>query len=247
MRLPESVISRFQAAFFRTFARGAGKMAFFKQWKMWQMIVSIDIDAQKTFTPLCPDELPIVGGDEIVGELNAQAALADWRVMTKDAHTLAAKWLCQNRADIGKPTGLINADVKWVAHAIVGSYGYELLDGLPRETDYDFCVWKGTSPELHPYGACFHDLQEKISTGLLEWLHQRQAQTLIVGGLATDYCVKTTVLQLLRGGNWRVLLNRAACRGIAPETTEAAWQEMAQHGAIILDNAVAIADYIQAA
>ncbi len=44
--------------------------------------------------------------------------------------------------------------------------------------------------------------------------------------LATDYCVKTTVLQLLKGGNWQVIVNEAACRGIAPDTIETAWQEM---------------------
>lgn len=57
------------------------------------MIVSIDVDAQKTFTPLCPKELPVNEGHLIVEELNAQAALADLRVMTKDAHHMAAKWL----------------------------------------------------------------------------------------------------------------------------------------------------------
>ncbi len=45
------------------------------------MIVSIDVDAQKTFTPLCPKELPVNEGHLIVEELNAQAALADLRVM----------------------------------------------------------------------------------------------------------------------------------------------------------------------
>lgn len=206
------------------------------------MIVAIDVDAQKTFTPLCPDELPIAGGDEIVNELNAQAALAHLRVMTKDAHTPSAKWLCTQRNDIGTPTGLPNADCHWVAHAMVGSYGYELLDGLPNEIDYDFCVWKGTSPDLHPYGACFHDFQEKLSTGLMEWLHKQNASILIVGGLATDFCVKTTVLQLLNGGNWQVWVNQAACRGIDPTLTEAAWQTMQQHGAKLFHNAQHIAD-----
>ena len=64
------------------------------------MIVSIDVDAQKTFTPLCPQELPVAGGDEIVAELNAQAALADLRVMTNDAHGPAAKWLVDNPVDM---------------------------------------------------------------------------------------------------------------------------------------------------
>lgn len=209
------------------------------------MIVSIDVDAQKTFTPLLPDELPIDEGDKIVAELNAQAALADLRVMSKDAHSPAAHWLVDSRDKMMQPTGLPHADITWVAHAIVGSEGYELLDGLPQSTDYDYCVWKGVDPALHPYGACYHDLDEKLSTGLIEWLTVRGATTLIIGGLATDYCVKTTVLQLLRGGDWRVLVNRAACRGIAPETVAAAWQSMQQHGAIVLDNAQEIAQYLQ--
>lgn len=211
------------------------------------MIAAIDVDAQKTFTPLCPNELPVAGGDEIVSELNAQAQYADLRVMTKDAHTLEAKWLCADHSQMGQPTGLPDADQTWVAHAIVGTYGFELLDGLPAESEYDFCVWKGTSPELHPYGACFHDLKEQRSTGLIEWLHSQQVDTVIVGGLATDYCVKTTVLQLLQHSGIKVLVNRAACRGIAADTCEQAWAQMAQQGAVILDDAAAVGEYLSGA
>ena len=209
------------------------------------MIVSIDVDAQKTFSPLCPQELPVAEGDTIGAELNAQAALADLRVMSKDAHSPSAKWIVDKAVDMLQPTGLPNADLTWVPHAIVGTPGFELLDGLPAATGYDYCVWKGVDPEFHPYGACFHDIDEKLSTGLLEWLHSKQAQTVIVGGLATDYCVKTTVLQLLKGGAWQVIVNAAACRGIAPDTTEAAWNEMMAHGAIVLENAAKISEYIK--
>ena len=208
------------------------------------MIVSIDVDAQKTFTPLCPQELPVFGGDEIADELNAQAALADLRVRTKDAHSPAAKWLVDNPNNMLKPTGLPNADITWVAHAIVGSKGFDLLDGLPDCTDYDYCVWKGVDPQLHPYGACFHDIEEKLSTGLLEWLHSKDVTTIIVGGLATDYCVNITVLQLLKNGAWQVLVNEAACRGIAADTVAAAWHEMRQQGAVVLADAAAIQRYL---
>ncbi|KPN70764.1 nicotinamidase [Neisseria sp. 83E34] len=209
------------------------------------MIVSIDVDAQKTFTPLCPQELPVAEGDKIVDELNAQAALADLRVMTKDAHSPAARWLVDNYVDMLKPTGLKNADLTWVAHAMVGTEGYELLDGLPDLSGYNYCVWKGVDPQLHPYGACFHDIEERLSTGLIEWLTLQNTNTVIVGGLATDYCVKTTVLQLLKGGKWRVIVNAAACRGIAPETVEAAWQEMKAQGAVVLENAESIEIYLK--
>ncbi len=50
------------------------------------IIASLDIDAQKGFTPLCPNELPVAGGDTIVAALNAQAALATLRAGSKDAH-----------------------------------------------------------------------------------------------------------------------------------------------------------------
>ncbi|WP_274585775.1 nicotinamidase [Neisseria leonii] len=208
-------------------------------------IVSIDVDAQKTFTPLCPTELPVPEGDTIAAELNAQAALAGWRVMTKDAHHTGAAWLVDNPVDMLKSTGLPNADLTWVSHAMVGSVGYELLDGLPDLDGYDYCVWKGVDPQLHPYGACFHDIEERLSTGLVEWLRSKAADVLLVGGLATDYCVKHTVLQLLRAGKWLVIVNASACRGIAPDTIEAAWTEMIEAGAVVLENAEAIKDYLK--
>ena len=208
------------------------------------MIVSLDIDAQKTFTPLCPAELPVHEGHLIAAELNAQAALAQLRVMSKDAHSPSAQWLCATHAEQLHDTGLPNARETWVSHAMVGTDGFRLLDELPAITDYDFCVWKGVEPDMHPYGACYHDWAEKLSTGLIEWLHAKGANTLIVGGLATDYCVKTTVLQLLRGGDWHVIVNRAACRGIATETVAQAWDEMANHGAILLNDAKQIAEYL---
>ena len=41
---------------------------------MEKKIASINVDPQKGFTPICPDELPVPGGDEIVPALLAQNA-----------------------------------------------------------------------------------------------------------------------------------------------------------------------------
>ena len=203
-------------------------------------IIAIDVDAQRTFSPLCPNELPVAKGDEIVEELNAQAALADFRVMTKDAHSQHAVWAVEKAEESLQPLNYANSDLTWCRHAEVGSVGFELLPQLPHPTEYDFLVYKGVERDMHPYGACFHDLTGKISTGLIEWLHAKQAAVLIVGGLATDYCVKNTVLQLLANGTWQVYLNLAACRGIADDTVAAALDEMRQKGAIICQNTVEI-------
>ncbi|MDO5687327.1 MAG: isochorismatase family protein [Neisseria sp.] len=199
-------------------------------------IVAIDVDAQCTFTPLCPQELPVPEGDKIVAELNAQAALANLRVLTKDAHSAHAVWAVERAEDSLQPLDFPDADLTWRRHAEVGTLGFEALPGLPRPQDYDFLVYKGVEKDMHPYGACFHDLNETISTGLIEWLRDQQAQTIIVGGLATDYCVKNTVLQLCRHGSWQVVVNLAACRGIADDTTAAALEAMRAAGARIVDS-----------
>ncbi|MBR7059380.1 MAG: isochorismatase family protein [Neisseriaceae bacterium] len=200
-------------------------------------IVAIDVDAQRTFSPLCPNELPVPHGDEIVSELNLQAKLADFRVMTKDAHSQYALWAVDSQDESLKPLNYVNADLSWLRHAEVGSDGFELLPDLPLPIEYDFLVYKGVEKDMHPYGACFHDLAGKISTGLIEWLKDKGATHIIVGGLATDYCVKNTVLQLLSHGDWKVFLNLAASRGIADDTVMLAIDEMKNMGAIICNNA----------
>lgn len=193
-------------------------------------IASFDVDAQKTFSPLCPDELPVPEGDCIVPELNRQAEFAAWRLGSKDAHSPKAVWVTADPAMIGQP-GVAGPHVEehWPVHAVPGTPGFELLPGLPHPADYDFFVWKGVELDMHPYGACYHDLAEQRSTGAIEWLQARGVRCVLVGGLATDYCVRSTALQLQRAG-FAVIVNLAACRGIAPASTQHALAAMRAAG-----------------
>lgn len=197
---------------------------------------SFDVDAQQTFSPLCPSELPVPGGDEIVGALNAQAELASARLGSKDAHSPKAIWVTDDPSKIGAP-GVAgdNVEEHWPVHAVPGTAGFELLPDLPRPVDYDFFVWKGVELDMHPYGACYHDIAETMSTGVIEWLRAREITDVLVGGLATDYCVKATALQLANAG-FATHLNLAACRGISAETTRKAIEQMRATGVQILDD-----------
>ncbi|MCW8994633.1 MAG: isochorismatase family protein [Psychromonas sp.] len=201
--------------------------------------VSFDVDPQRSFTPLCPNELPVAEGDQIAEELNAQARFACYRLVSKECHPAEAPWIANSPDEIMTPVSgdYPDLDVKWPAHCVVGSEGNRLIPGLPNEADYDLLITKGTDPFKHPYGSCYYDLGERESTGLIEWLLERQIKTVIVGGLATDYCVKTTVLQLCRAG-FRVIVNLAACRGVTSETTKTACIKMRSAGAeLITDSA----------
>ncbi len=126
-----------------------------------------------------------------------------------------------------QPTGLAHADVTWVSHCVPGTEGFTLLDELPTPYDYDYFIWKGVEPDLHPYGACYHDLHDKLSTGVIEYLKAQGVSRVIVGGLALDYCVKTTALQLLKAG-LEVVLHLPACRGITRGGRRTGRQRIAQ-------------------
>ncbi|TVQ29655.1 MAG: isochorismatase family protein [Wenzhouxiangella sp.] len=201
-----------------------------------RFVASFDVDAQRTFTPLCPDELPVEGGDRIADELNRQASFAGWRLGSKDAHSPKAAWVTEDPARIGQSgVNLPHAREFWPVHAVPGTEGFELLPGLPHPAEYDFFVWKGVELDMHPYGACYHDIGERMSTGVIEWLMARTVSTVLVGGLATDYCVKATAMQLARAG-FNTVLNLAACRGIAEGTTAEALAAMRATGVVVIAN-----------
>ena len=202
---------------------------------MTTKIASFDIDAQKCFTPLCPNELPVPDGHNIVDALNLQASLATLRIGCKDAHPNNAIWIADNDNPQYSAIDGPHVDIRWAKHAIVGSTGFQLLDSLPHPCEYDYFVWKGVEPDMHPYGGCYHDLAEKLSTGVIEYLTLHEVDTVILGGLAMDYCVKTTALQLLKA-NFNIIINLSACRGIHPDTIQLSMDEMQLAGALILDD-----------
>lgn len=200
------------------------------------VVASFDVDAENCFTPVCPGELPVPGGTEIVPELNKQAKLADYRIMSKDAHSPKAIWVATKESPQLSPVEGENVNVRWNLHGVPGTKGFELIEGLPPVTAYDFLVYKGVELDMHPYGACYHDLAKKISTGAIEFMRDKRVKVVITGGLATEYCFKETVLELLVAG-FIVVVNLGACRGLDEEATKAAIEEMRDAGAIIINSA----------
>lgn len=179
-------------------------------------ICSFDVDAQRGFTPICPGELPVEGGDKIVDELNAQARFASIRVGSKDAHPPNGAWIAEypmfpQFSEVSPK--LPNVDIRWNRHCEVGTIGFKLLDGLPNPIDYDYFIWKGVEHDLHPYSAVYHGLNKKLSTGVIEFLKYRGIKLIIVGGLALSFCVKATAVDLKDAG-FEVVINLAACKDL---------------------------------
>ena len=117
------------------------------------------------------------------------------------------------------------SQVLWPDHAVQHSPGARLLQDPALLTAV---VQKGTHPDYDSYSGFQDDGGGK--TGLDEVLRLSGVDTLVCYGLATDYCVKFTVLDALAAG-FKVIVIQDLCRGVDPEGSEAAWQEMAQAGA----------------
>ena len=121
----------------------------------------------------------------------------------------------------------------WPVHCVQHTGGALFAPGL--ETRRIGRVFpKGMNPAIDSYSG-FFDNGHRASTGMGQWLKAAGVTDLWVAGLATDYCVKFTVLDALREG-FDVNVLSEACRGV--ELTEGdgvrAWEEMAAAGAVVV-------------
>jgi len=121
----------------------------------------------------------------------------------------------------------------WPDHCIQNSEG-AALHPLLNQDGIDALFRKGENPLIDSYSA-FFDNGCRQKTDLDSWLRERDIASLIVLGLATDYCVKFTVLDALDLG-YEVTVITDGCRGVnvSPQDSLYAFQEMSAAGATLV-------------
>lgn len=192
------------------------------------------IDLQIDFTPL--GALPVAEGDAVIPVANRLMPHFDTVVATQDWHpadhgSFAANHPWRKPGDVITLLGL--KQILWPIHCVQESFGAEFAPGL--ETDRIGKVFrKGTDPTIDSYSG-FYDNGHRKSTGLAEWLKAEGYRTLYIMGLATDYCVKFSVLDALQEG-FEVVVVTDGCRGVNLQHTDSAdaLAEMREKGAELL-------------
>jgi nicotinamidase/pyrazinamidase len=117
----------------------------------------------------------------------------------------------------------------WPPHCVEGTKGAEFHPdlALPPEA---VMISKGMDPEQDAY-SCFQ-AEDAEGRDFAVSLGERGIQRLFVGGLATDYCVKSTVLDALHEGFQVVVLHDAiGAVDVKPGDGERAIEEMRAAGA----------------
>ena len=179
------------------------------------------VDFQNDFTP--GGALPVEDGDEIAGPINAIADRFGFVVATRDWHPPEHGSFEGVEVDPAKWHGIDPPGI-WPVHCVQGTPGAELHASLDR-SKVDEVVDKAQDPFTQGYSS-FH------GGNLAEVLRDHGVDHVYVAGLATDYCVKNTVLDAEREG-FEVTVVEDAIRGIdvKPGDSERAIAEMRRAGA----------------
>ena len=170
------------------------------------------VDLQYDF---CPGGALAVGeGDATVAVARALQPQFEIVVATQDWHPREHASFARNHpgTTVGQVIDVAGApQVMWPAHCVQGTHGAELHGGLDLGR-ITHVARKGTDPAIDSYSG-FFDNGHLRSTGLGDWLRARGVTALTVLGLATDYCVKFTVLDALQIG-FDVTVVGAGCRAV---------------------------------
>jgi len=173
----------------------------------------IIVDVQRDFCP--GGSLPVSKGDEVVTVLNKYVKKF---VEAKVPIYATRDWHPPNHLSFEFQGG------PWPPHCVQNTRGAEFHPALalPREVRV---LSKASDPNREGYSGF-------DGTNLAEELKRRGIRRLFVGGLATDYCVKNTVLDALSLG-FEVILLEDAVRGVDVKVgdSEAAIREMVDKGA----------------
>jgi nicotinamidase/pyrazinamidase len=198
-----------------------------------QAIVLVDLQAD--FTEFKNGALPVPGTDRDYVEQVIARSMAFKNdgipiVATRDYHPANHASFYTNHS--GKqPFDLVliegRRQVLWPPHCVEGTPGSEIL--FPEHA-LTAIIMKGSCPEFDSYSG-FQDDGGRW-TDMKEKLELLGVQELVIYGLATDYCVRATAIQAIEL-NYRVKVHLDLCRGVTPETTKAAIEEMLTAGAEI--------------
>jgi len=190
------------------------------------------VDFQNDFTP--GGALEVKGGDEIGPALNAIADRFDLVVATRDWHPPDHGSFVGVEVDPERWHGIDPPGI-WPPHCVQNTPGAELHSSLDR-SKVDVVVDKAQDPHTQGYSS-FH------GGNLAEVLRERGVDHVWIGGLATDYCVKNTVLDARREG-LDVTVVTDAIRGIdvEPGDSERALDRMRRSGADFTTSEELLAD-----
>ena len=188
----------------------------------------IVVDVQNDFCP--GGALAVPSGDTIIPAINKLLPQFELIIFTKDWHPVDAEcfvsqhpgkqpfeqyWpILRNGNDWHPDT----QETIWPDHCVAGTPGAD----IHKDIDFgkcakDFYIFKKATDRSSQGYSGFEGTQ------LDEFLKEKGIDTVVVCGLATDYCVKNTAIDAANAG-FRTVVVSDACKAISPDLNETEFQ-----------------------
>jgi len=182
--------------------------------------VLLVVDMQNDFIT---GSLTVPGAEEIIPIIDGSIPRFNTTIYSMDAHK-------ENHPSFRAQGG------PWPEHCVISSYGYMLYSDPTLWEKRAIIVHKGLEEEA--YSAFAGNIVGSNNGSLEEFLKTYGANRLFVCGLATDYCVKATVLDALKLFNGEVYVLYDAIRAVNIKEYDGirAIEEMGHAGAIFINS-----------
>lgn len=197
----------------------------------------IVVDVQNDFC--AGGALAVPAGDEVVAPINSLIERFENVVLTQDWHPPKHSSFASSHAGsapfstIDMPYG---TQTLWPDHCVQGSTGADFHKSLAW-TKAQLIIRKGFRAPIDSYSAFFEN-DRKTPTGLAGYLRERGIKSIVLAGLATDFCVAYSALDAARLGI-RVSVIMDASRAIDLNgSLAAAGKEMRAAGVKLTEMAV---------
>jgi nicotinamidase/pyrazinamidase len=175
------------------------------------------VDVQNDFCP--GGALAVNDGDAVIEPLNALS-----RVLCKKGARIAASqdWHGEGHISFasshnGKKPGdiidtpIVKSQVLWPDHCVQGTKGADFHSALELN-NVSAIIRKGYHTDIDSYSSFFEN-DRKTQTGLEGFLRCLDIKTVIIGGIATDYCVFSTAIDCKNLGFSTIVVSDAV-RGV---------------------------------
>ena len=195
-------------------------------------------DVQGCFTTWKKGSLAVPGSDEAYVK-SVEAATRRLKeegffvVATQDWHppdhvSFASNHPGKSPSDTVQING--RTQVLWPVHCVQGAEDAKLLID---NSLFEAVVRKAQNSQFDSYSAFKDD--SGVKTELEAILRQHGVTSIVIYGIATDYCVKATAIDLVLAG-FKVVAVEQFCRGVKPETSAQALDLMQAEGVRVIEN-----------
>ena len=182
--------------------------------------------------------LAVNEGNKVIPIANQLMDKFDLVIATQDWHpadhgSFAANHLWHYPGEVIDLNGL--QQVLWPIHCVNASFGAEFHKDLKTEK-ITTIFQKGTDKGIDSYSG-FFDNGHRKSTGLGDYLKEKEVTEVYVMGLATDYCVKFTALDAIElGFNTYLIVEGSRGVNLQEGDVEKAIEEMKGKGVRLIED-----------